>query len=106
MLNFRFYLVFIFSSLVFACESGQSDQEANASEPEPTYQLTLASEVQWEDLNPARGDKSPKAATLWGDRRGNAEATGFLLKPIDGFQSPPPHSQCLISSSGDRRIIS
>ena len=32
--------------------------------------------------------KSPKAATLWGDRSGTA-ATGFLLNPMDGFESPP-----------------
>jgi hypothetical protein len=44
--------------------------------------------AQWEQLNPARGDASPKAATLWGDR-GAAVPTGFLLHPVDGFESPP-----------------
>ena len=34
------------------------------------------SELDWELLNPARKDKSPKATTLWGDRKGN-EPTGF-----------------------------
>jgi hypothetical protein len=48
----------------------------------------LASEVKWEQLNPARGDKSPMAATLWGDRNG-AGPTGFLFRPVDGFRSPP-----------------
>ncbi len=38
----------------------------------------LTSEVKWEQLNPARGDKSPKAGTLWGDRNGTGP-TGFLV---------------------------
>ena len=46
------------------------------------------SDVNWEQLNPARGDKSPKAATLWGDRKRNVP-TGFLVKFVDGFSSPP-----------------
>lgn len=46
------------------------------------------SEVNWEKLNPARGDKSPQAGTLWGDRKGEVE-TGFLAKFVDGFSSPP-----------------
>ena len=55
---------------------------------EPTNEVILASEVKWEQLNPARGDKSPKAATLWGDRKGSVP-TGFLVKFMDGFSSPP-----------------
>ncbi|RCU45304.1 DUF4437 domain-containing protein [Corallincola holothuriorum] len=54
----------------------------------PSYELVLRENVKWEQLNPARGDKSPRAGTLWGDRNGS-EATGYLLKPMDGFQSPP-----------------
>ncbi|MEQ9262582.1 MAG: DUF4437 domain-containing protein [Owenweeksia sp.] len=41
-----------------------------------------------EKLNPARGEQSPQAATVWGDRNGT-EATGFLAKFVDGFSSPP-----------------
>ncbi|MEM8712266.1 MAG: DUF4437 domain-containing protein [Planctomycetota bacterium] len=48
----------------------------------------LASEVPWTQLNPARGDQSPRAGTLWGDRNGTV-ATGFLFSPVDGFESPP-----------------
>ncbi|MEW8396452.1 MAG: DUF4437 domain-containing protein [Candidatus Thiodiazotropha sp.] len=55
---------------------------------EQTNGLVLASELKWEQLNPARGDRSPKAATLWGDRKG-AVPTGFLAKFVDGFSSPP-----------------
>lgn len=39
-------------------------------------------------MNPARGEKSPQAATLWGDRNGSSP-TGFLVKFVDGFSSPP-----------------
>jgi len=55
---------------------------------EPTSKVVLASEVEWEMLNPARGDKSPQAGTLWGDRKGSVP-TGFLAKFVDGFSSPP-----------------
>lgn len=51
-------------------------------------EVVLASDVKWQELNPRRGDKSPQAATLWGDRNGK-EATGFLVRFIDGFSSPP-----------------
>lgn len=42
----------------------------------------------WSPLNPARGDKGPRAGTLWGDRNGTGP-TGFLVKFVDGFSSPP-----------------
>jgi len=51
-------------------------------------EIVSVSDVEWKQLNPARGDKSPLAGTLWGDRKGN-EATGFLAKFVDGFSSPP-----------------
>ncbi len=53
-----------------------------------SQEVVLTSEVEWEQLNPARGDKSPQAGTLWGDRKG-AVPTGFLAKFADGFSSPP-----------------
>ena len=65
-----------------------SDSIAQEPAAEPTSKVVLTSEVKWEQLNPARGDKSPKAGTLWGDRNGSGP-TGFLLKPADGFSSPP-----------------
>lgn len=51
-------------------------------------QVVLASEVDWQQLNPARGNQSPQAGTLWGDRKGEVP-TGFLAKFVDGFSSPP-----------------
>lgn len=52
-------------------------------------EVVPVSEVDWEQLNPARGDKSPQAGTLWGDRKRGSVATGFLAKFVDGFSSPP-----------------
>ena len=44
--------------------------------------------MEWQALNPARGEASPRAGTLWGDRNGD-EATGFLARFAPGFSSPP-----------------
>ncbi len=55
---------------------------------EPTYKVVLTPEVRFDQLNPARGDQSPEAGTIWGDRNGRGP-TGFLFKPVDGFESPP-----------------
>jgi len=51
-------------------------------------EVVTISELKWEKLNPARGEKSPQAGTLWGDRKGTV-STGFLVKFVDGFSSPP-----------------
>ena len=59
------------------------DQEDASS-----FEVVPLSKVDWQQLNPARGDKSPQAGTLWGDRKGK-EPTGFLAKFLDGFSSPP-----------------
>ncbi len=50
--------------------------------------IVSASDLKWTLLNPARGADSPRAATLWGDRQAQV-ATGFLVKFVDGFSSPP-----------------
>lgn len=46
------------------------------------------SEVEWGPLNPARGDNSPRAGTLWGDRT-DSGPSGFLVRFAEGFSSPP-----------------
>lgn len=61
---------------------------AVASDLKKRADVVLGSEIQWGDLNPARGDASPRAANLWGDRTKDG-ATGFLVKFKDGFSSPP-----------------
>ncbi|MCO7187512.1 DUF4437 domain-containing protein [Pseudoalteromonas sp. XMcav2-N-2] len=45
-------------------------------------------QIEWGYLNPARGDKSPRAANLWGDRT-DSGATGMLVRFEPGFSSPP-----------------
>ncbi|MBT8367005.1 MAG: DUF4437 domain-containing protein, partial [Deltaproteobacteria bacterium] len=86
----KFLSIALVSVVTAACASMQAASDSIAQEPaaEPTSKVVLTSEVKWEQLNPARGDKSPKAGTLWGDRNGSGP-TGFLLKPVDGFESPP-----------------
>lgn len=80
----RTFLPLTLALVVTACASSQ----VAPAVARPTSTLVLTSEAKWEQLNPARGDKSPRAATLWGDRQG-AGPTGFLLNPADGFKSPP-----------------
>ena len=58
------------------------------AEVNPSHQVVMASEVKWTALNPARGSKGPRAANLWGDRT-KGQASGFLVKFVDGFSSPP-----------------
>jgi len=82
------YLLSIFI-LVPACSSRDS-QSKKQEDPvfSSTNKVVLFSEIVWEKLNPARGDQSPQAGTIWGDRKGEV-ATGFLAKFVDGFSSPP-----------------
>ncbi|MFW2372620.1 MAG: DUF4437 domain-containing protein [Gammaproteobacteria bacterium] len=89
--NMRSLLTLTLAGVVtIACASspGLSDSTAPQQAAEPGSELVLQSEVEWEQLNPARGDKSPKAGTLWGNRK-SAVPTGFLVKFEDGFSSPP-----------------
>lgn len=51
-------------------------------------EVVTADNVEWGWLNPLRGDKSPAAGKLWGDRTKN-EPAGFLVKFNKGFSSPP-----------------
>jgi hypothetical protein len=44
--------------------------------------------IEWGLLNPLRGDESPRAADLWGDRTEDT-ATGMLVKFKKGLASPP-----------------
>jgi hypothetical protein len=54
----------------------------------PTSEVLAAGEVNWGFLNPQRGNLSPGAANLWGDRSKD-RATGMLVRFNKGFASPP-----------------
>ena len=51
-------------------------------------EVVTTSDIKWGYLNPLRGDKSPAAGKLWGDRT-DTQAAGFLVKFNKGFTSPP-----------------
>lgn len=67
---------------------GGTQNRSSSNEVAATYSVVPFDKVPWTQLNPARGDKSPQAGALWGDRIGRGPA-GFILKPVDGFRSPP-----------------
>jgi len=52
------------------------------------YTIIATNNIEWGLLNPLRGEASPKAADLWGDRTKDT-ATGMLVKFKKGFASPP-----------------
>lgn len=61
---------------------------AISDEVKSVSKVITADNISWGHLNPLRGDKSPGAAELWGDRTSNV-ATGMLVKFNKGFSSPP-----------------
>lgn len=81
-----YYLLMI--GLLSSCLSQKSKKNIPTKIGPITNKVVLSSEIVWEKLNPARGDKSPQAGTIWGDRQGSI-STGFLAKFVDGFSSPP-----------------
>ena len=78
------------AGVISSCSNPKVEEEPDrfAVTGEPSNRVIQSSEIEWEQLNPARGDKSPLAGTIWGDRKGTV-ATGFLVKFVDGFSSPP-----------------
>ncbi len=81
-------LFLLIVAFLFSCSEKKQETTEAATEIKPTNKVVLSSEIEWEKLNPARGDKSPQAGTIWGDRHGEVP-TGFLAKFVDGFSSPP-----------------
>lgn len=83
------YLLLIIGLLNSCAVSTQEAEfESSVNIENPTNKVLLSSEIVWEKLNPARGEQSPQAGTIWGDRKGIVP-TGFLAKFVDGFSSPP-----------------
>ncbi len=74
------YLMFLLFLLVSAKTSALPKKESAS--------VVSFDDVKWGHLNPKRGDKSPGAAELWGDRTKNTP-TGMLVKFNKGFSSPP-----------------
>lgn len=88
-----FTSVFLILVLFSSCTNpksklGETENKGADKIENPTNNVILSSDIVFEKLNPARGDQSPQAGTIWGDRNGT-EATGFLAKFVDGFSSPP-----------------
>ena len=80
------FLALVLASSIIALDI--ADSIALETDDESTTELVPFSEIEWEQLNPARGDKSPQAGTLWGNRK-DTVPTGFLARFVDGFSSPP-----------------
>lgn len=59
-----------------------------AAQAQPALELVSRSDVEFQPLNPLRGDASPKAGVLWGDIK-KLVPTGTLIEFVDGFSSPP-----------------
>lgn len=83
-------LISAIACMAIGCQERPQEQPQSEVQEitEPTNRVVLSSEIEWEALNPARGDASPKAGTVFGDRKGEVP-TGFLAKFVDGFSSPP-----------------
>lgn len=85
----KLFLLMVISGIVSCAKPIKKVENKSPEKIEnPTNKVLLSSKIVWEKLNPARGDQSPQAGTIWGDRKGNV-ATGFLAKFVDGFSSPP-----------------
>lgn len=84
--------IIFFMALMISCKNSEKENTTTTQSTEtienPSNKVLLSAEIEWEKLNPARGEQSPQAGTIWGDRKGEV-ATGFLAKFVDGFSSPP-----------------
>ena len=90
MKNIKTFLILALALIVTTLGSTQVSSQSANPKPEamPVSEVVLKSDVQWGPLNPARGDQSPKAGKLWGDRTGSGPS-GFLVEFVKGFSSPP-----------------
>lgn len=78
----------ILVALVVSCSACVSAQTPKTDATISTNEVVTTQDIEWGWLNPLRGDKSPAAGKLWGDRTKN-EPSGFLVKFNKGFSSPP-----------------
>ncbi len=78
------YKMILASTALFFTQMVLADSPSKAIKQS---ELVVAEDINWGYLNPLRGDKSPGAANLWGDRTKNS-ATGMLVRFKPGFSSP------------------
>ncbi|MEM9806584.1 MAG: DUF4437 domain-containing protein [Cyanobacteria bacterium P01_D01_bin.56] len=64
--NLRALLLLSLAVVVFSWTGLQAASPAAGHSSES--EVVAISEIEWSPLNPARGDASPRAADLWGDR--------------------------------------
>ena len=72
----------IYAALSWGCASGESEGRASAAD------VVSRSQVEFQPLNPARGNAGPQAGVLWGDIRADVPS-GAVIVFADGFSSPP-----------------
>nr|WP_211242461.1 DUF4437 domain-containing protein [Cobetia crustatorum] len=82
---FSFSLALLGLSVAFTIMTTQADDHSTLT---LTNEVVQHSDIDWGYLNPLRGDQSPAAGDLWGDRTKDG-ASGFLVKFNEGFSSPP-----------------
>lgn len=79
------YIILFLTIVAGVCTNAQTPKTDSAKS---INEVVTADNIEWGWLNPLRGDKSPAAGKLWGDRTKN-EPAGFLVKFKKGFSSPP-----------------
>lgn len=75
-------------NVLISCSPSEQKEVQVENQPKSEVTILLSQDIEWEKLNPARGDQSPQAGTIWGDQK-ETVPTGFLAKFVDGFSSPP-----------------
>lgn len=77
------------ASTLFALAACETISDApHSPEQLATVRVVTPDQVDYQPLNPARGDASPQAGVLWGNIREDVPS-GVLLKFAEGFASPP-----------------
>ena len=81
MKNYTAFTIALLIGILANAQTPTTDSTTSINE------VVTANQVEWGWLNPLRGDKSPAAGKLWGDRT-STNASGFLVKFKKGFSSP------------------
>ncbi|GAB5389818.1 MAG: DUF4437 domain-containing protein [Alphaproteobacteria bacterium] len=75
-------------SLYLALPLASTSALADMQDQHSHIEVVPATAVDYQPLNPARGDASPQAGVLWGDIRQDVP-TGTIIKFAPDFSSPP-----------------